>query len=52
MTDSAPGNPVILVVATPEHHASLADEFASRYGRDYDLHVVEAALRRTSSRAT
>ena len=41
MTESALGNPVILVVATPEHHASLADEFASRYARDYDLHVVE-----------
>jgi thioredoxin reductase (NADPH) len=41
MTESPPGNPVILVVATPEHHASLADEFASRYARDYDLHVVE-----------
>lgn len=41
MTESTPGNPVILVVATPEHHASLANEFASRYARDYDLHVVE-----------
>ncbi len=40
MTES-PGNPVILVVATPEHHAALADEFASRYARDYDLHVVQ-----------
>ncbi|KAA1397676.1 FAD-dependent oxidoreductase [Aeromicrobium ginsengisoli] len=42
MTDSAPGNPVILVVAaTPEHQAILSDEFASRYARDYDLHVVQ-----------
>jgi thioredoxin reductase (NADPH) len=40
MTES-PGNPVILVVATAEHHAALSDEFASRYGRDYDLHVVQ-----------
>lgn len=41
MTESAPGSPVILVVATPEHHATLADEFASRYARDYDVQVVE-----------
>ena len=42
MTESTPGNPVILVVAaSPEHHAILADEFASRYARDYDLHVVQ-----------
>lgn len=40
MTDSPP-LPVILVVTSAEHHASLADEFASRYARDYDLHVVE-----------
>ena len=32
---------MILVVATPEHHASLSDEFASRYARDYDVQVVE-----------
>src|SRR5215212_1465520 len=45
MTESAPGNPVILVVATPEHHATLADEFASRYARDYDLQVVEGGAK-------
>lgn len=33
--------PVILVVATREHRDGLADEFASRYGRDYDLQVAE-----------
>src|SRR6185312_8274857 len=33
--------PVILVVAATEHRDGLADEFASRYGRDYDLQVAE-----------
>ncbi|MCW2798880.1 MAG: response regulator [Aeromicrobium sp.] len=33
--------PVILVVATKEHRDGLADEFASRYGRDYDLQIAE-----------
>ena len=34
---------MILVVASSQHHAALADEFASRYARDYDLRVVEGA---------
>jgi thioredoxin reductase (NADPH) len=33
--------PIILVVAAKEHRDGLADEFASRYGRDYDLQIAE-----------
>jgi thioredoxin reductase (NADPH) len=40
MTET-PSDPVILVVASAEHRAALADEFGSRYGRDYDLRVVD-----------
>jgi thioredoxin reductase (NADPH) len=40
MTEQQP-QPVILVVSATDHHDVLADEFASRYGRDYDVQVAD-----------
>lgn len=44
MSESPRPSPVILLVATAWSHDVLVDEFASRYGRDYDVQVVTEVL--------
>lgn len=40
MSESTRPKPVILIVATEKNQQALADEFASRYARDYDVRTV------------
>ncbi|MET0767058.1 MAG: response regulator, partial [Aeromicrobium sp.] len=44
MTESPRPRPVILLVAGGWSHDVLADEFTSRYSRDYDVRVVTDVL--------
>lgn len=44
MTETPRPSPVILVVATDDSRTVLAEEFGSRYGRDYDIRVVTDVL--------
>ncbi|MET0930182.1 MAG: FAD-dependent oxidoreductase [Aeromicrobium sp.] len=44
MTETPRPRPVILLVATDTSSPVLADEFGSRYGRDYDVRVVTDVL--------
>lgn len=44
MTESPRPRPVILLVSTEKHRAVLADEFTSRYARDYDVRLTTDVL--------
>src|SRR5687768_10709319 len=44
MTETPRPKPVILLVVTETSRAILADEFSSRYARDYDVRIVTDVL--------
>ncbi len=52
MTELPRPRPVILLVATDESCAVFDQEFANRYGRDYDIRVVTDVLRITDYAAS